>query len=49
MCGAFRHTRGVQMYGGIKMYGAYRCPLSLTTPIPASKVETSYLKLNSYT
>ena len=30
------------------MYGGIQTPLSLTTPI-ASKVGTSYLKLNSYT
>ena len=31
---------GVQVYGGVQTWG-YRCSLSLTTPMPASKIGTS--------
>ena len=40
--GVYKHTGGVQMYGGIWMLP------KLTTPMPASNAGTSYLKLNSY-
>ena len=35
--------------GAYECMVVYGCPLSLTAPLPMSKVGTSYLKLNSYT